>query len=256
MPDDVTNIRVILKRIHVTDDEDWFGAGELYFQGDVGGARIDRSPTFRASSDSDIPLTGPAWDKIIDVRGRTHIELVLHGFDEDVFSDDSLGTARVRIAKSAAGEWPRGEFDVASSNPADFTLHYSVEPILALNPARPETAVVCREHGASPQCSTISGVAVRVRKIKATVPSTPPKTARANPAPAANTWAAPTDLTFESTRQLPRAAVAFAPADFDMPKALVLIRNSAGPIQLEAETDPPASTFTFKPSGPAMMPPL
>lgn len=239
MADDVTNVRVILERIHVIDDEDWSGVGELYFEGSVGGQRVDRSRPVKAGSGRDINLTGPAWSKVIDVRGRDHFDLELRGFDEDVFADDSLGIARARIAKNGAGEWPAGDFHVTAANPGDFTVHYHVEPILALDPGRPETAVVCREHGASPRCSTISGVAVRVRKIKATVLSTVPLTARAAPAAVANAWAAPTDLVFESTKQLPRAAVAFSAADFATPKALVLVRNSAGPIQLEAETDPP-----------------
>ncbi|WP_155310013.1 hypothetical protein [Desulfosarcina ovata] len=242
----VTNVKVELKRIHIIDDEDWFGVGECYFEGQVGNERIDRSLPTKASSGTDINLTGPAWTKVIDVRGLNYFDLELRGFDEDVFSDDSLGTVRVRITKTAGGDWPRDDFHKTAANPADFTLYYHVEPILALDPGRPETAVVCREHSASPSCSTISGVTVRVRKIKATVPSSPPLTARGAPPAVANAWAAPADRVFESTKILPRAALGFAAADFNNPQALVLIRNSAGPIQLEAETQPANVEVQFK----------
>jgi hypothetical protein len=246
MPDDITNIRVTLLRIHVIDDEDWFGSGELYFDGELDGVPIPRSQTFDAASGTDIPLTGPSWQRVIDVRGKASIQLVLRGKDEDVFWDDSLGTATATIQKNAAGDWPDATFSVTSTDPADFTLYYKVEPILALDPARPETAVVCRQNMGSPTCSTISAVPVRVVKIKATVPSTPPLTPRAAPPTVANAWAAPVDLVFESTKPIPSGPVVFHAADFAQPDALVLISHCQGPIQLEAETSPPNVDVFFE----------
>lgn len=250
MADEVTNLIVTLKKIHVFDDEDTFGSGELYFHGTVGTVPIARSPIFDAATGSDITLTGPAWQKIVDVRGQSQIRLVLHGFDEDLIWDDSLGTVDVAIAKNARGEWPDATFTARSTNPGDFALEYRVEPVLALDPARPETAVVCREHAGSASCSTLSGVPVRVTKIKATVISTPPRTLRAAPPTVANAWNAPIDLNFETTKSLPRGPVNFVAADFNTPDALVLVRNSAqapqGPIRLEAETDPPGVDVFFQ----------
>ena len=85
-----------------------------------------------------------------------------------------------------------------------------------------------------------------VVKIKATVPSTPPNTLRNAPAAVANQWAAPIDRTFESTKQLPAGPVVFQDADFAMPNALVVIRNSESPIRLEAETVPAGAQLVFQ----------
>jgi hypothetical protein len=253
MPDDVTNVMVTLERIHVIDDNDWLGRGELYFQGNVDGTAINRSQIYRRSSGEDIELSGSNWRKVVDVRGRDSFELMLRGWDDDLIWDDDLGTVRVTIRKNADGEWPDGTFSQTAANPADFTLHYRVEPVLALNPARPETAVICRQHTTNPTCSTISGVSVRVLRIRATVPSTPARTSRSSPpfvAGVANAWAAPTDLTFTSDKQLQRGPVTFNATDFDPPDALVLIRNSAvnpqGPIQLVADTQPAGVDVFFK----------
>ncbi|MFQ5806159.1 MAG: hypothetical protein ACE5I3_06905 [Phycisphaerae bacterium] len=246
MPDDVTNVMVTLERIHVINDEDWFGKGELYFEGNVDGMPIARSATFKAGSGEDITLSGPSWRKVVDVRAKASFQLVLRGHDEDLIWDDDLGTVTATVRKNADGEWPDGTFSRTSTSPADFVLHYRVEPVLALNPAQPETAVICREHTANPTCSTISGVSVRVLKITATVPSTPPRTARAAPPAVANAWPAPANLTFESTKTLARGPLVFNAADFAHPDALVLIRNSGGPVQLEAETDPPGVDVYFE----------
>jgi hypothetical protein len=253
MPDDVTNVMVTLERIHVINDEDWLGKGELYFEGDVDGIPIPRSQIFERGSGEDIDLSGPNWQKVVDVRNKDSFQLMLRGRDEDLIWDDELGTVRATIRKNAAGEWPDGPDSRTSTNPADFTLHYRVEPVLALNPARPETAVICRQHTTNPTCSTISGVSVRVLRIRATVPSTPARTPRTSPpfvAGVANAWAAPTDLTFTSNKQLRRGPVTFTATDFDPPDALVLIRNSAvnpqGPIQLVADTQPAGVDVFFK----------
>lgn len=85
-----------------------------------------------------------------------------------------------------------------------------------------------------------------VLKIKATVPSTPPNTARAAPAAVANAWPDPVDLIFESTKALPVGPLAFAAADFAMPSALVVMRNGEGPIRLEADTAPAGAQVTFQ----------
>jgi hypothetical protein len=245
MPDDVDNLKVTLQRIHVIDDGDDLGSGELYFQGSVDTVPVSRSRTFDADSGQDIPLSGAQWEKVVDVRGKASIRLTLRGFDEDVFSDESVGTVDAVISKNGAGVWPEGQF-TAMANPAGFRLHYKVEPLLLLNPARPDTAVVCRQHGASATCSTISGVTVRVVKIKATVVSTPPRTLRAAPPAVANAWAAPTDLFFESTKVLPAGPLVFAAADFAMPNALVVIKHEGAVIQLEAETSPPGVDICFQ----------
>lgn len=85
-----------------------------------------------------------------------------------------------------------------------------------------------------------------VVKIKATVPSTQPNTARNAPPAVANLWPAPVDLTFESTRQLPAGPVVFQEADFTAPNALVVVRNSEGPIRLEADTVPAGAQLVFQ----------
>jgi hypothetical protein len=85
-----------------------------------------------------------------------------------------------------------------------------------------------------------------VLKIKATVPSTQPNTARAAPPAVANLWPDPVDLTFESVKQLPAGPLAFQEADFATPNALVLVRNSEGPIRLEADTVPVGAQLVFQ----------
>ena len=86
----------------------------------------------------------------------------------------------------------------------------------------------------------------QIVKIKATLPSTPPNTLRAAPAAVANAWPNPVDLTFESAKALPVGPLAFAPADFAMPSALVVMRNGEGPIRLEAETVPPGAQIAWE----------
>lgn len=86
----------------------------------------------------------------------------------------------------------------------------------------------------------------RVLKIKATLPSTPPNTARAAPPAVANPWPSPVDLSFESTKPLAAGPLAFQDADFAIPNALVVVRNGEGPIRLEADTAPAGAPVVFQ----------
>ena len=95
-------------------------------------------------------------------------------------------------------------------------------------------------------CEQPAPPVARVLKIKATAPSTPPNTARAAPPAVANLWPNPVDLTFETPRQIPAGPLVFQDADFSQPNALVVIRNSEGPIRLEVETVPPAAQLAFQ----------
>lgn len=95
-------------------------------------------------------------------------------------------------------------------------------------------------------CEQPPSPTARVLKIKASVPSTQPNTARAAPPAVANLWPAPVDLTFESTKQLPAGPIAFQEADFAAPNALVVVRNGEGPIRLEADTVPAGAQLVFQ----------
>jgi hypothetical protein len=236
--DDVTNLRITVEAIHSVS----LRGNTIFFVGNAGGVQFGKSATFTVAPGQDLSL-GAQFQKVIDVRGQGSIQVNVTAFSNAALADVGSATATVSLTAST-GQWAVGHFQQNSDNNA-FQLKYQVEEILALDPARPDTAVVCRVVAGAMTCSTISGAPVRVISITATVPSTPPNTARAAPPTVANAWPAPTDLTFVSTTALPRGPLVQQAADFNMPNALVVIRNSAGPIALEAQTDPPNVDVLF-----------
>jgi hypothetical protein len=236
--DDVTNLRITVEAIHSVS----LRGNTIFFVGNAGGVQFGRSATFTVAPGQDLSL-GAQFQKVIDVRGQNSIQVNVTAFSNAALADVGSATATVSL-NASTGQWAVGHLQQNSDNNA-FQLKYQVEEILALDPARPDTAVVCRVVAGAMTCSTISGAPVRVISITATVVSTPPNTARAAPPTVANAWPAPTDLTFVSTTALPRGPLVQQAADFAMPNALVVIRNSAGPIALVAQTDPPNVDVLF-----------
>lgn len=248
MADSVETVLVTFEKITLIESADVKRppSGTVKFRVTLGsdGNKIEEDLVFPMGTDT-LNLPANAWQKSVDVRGKRSFVINVDGYIEELVSQ-SLGGVQHAVEKDRKKGWPDKAFEETAKKPAAFKVKYRVEPTLSLDPAKPETALVCRQHLGQPTCSTLSGVSVKVVKIKATVPSCPPETLRAGAV--ANNWPAPVDLTFESTKQLPTGPFNKNNdnATFAKPDALVVMRHGPGPIKLEAETQPANTKVTFK----------
>jgi hypothetical protein len=116
--------------VDVIDDEDWFGKGELVFEGKVDGKSVGKTREMKVGSGE--KSVGLAWanqaaaEVVVDVLGRTSpIPLAFSGIDVDVIADDSLGS----VSAAVKPPWPTGPVSGCAAN-ANFVVYWQVVPRL------------------------------------------------------------------------------------------------------------------------------
>lgn len=157
MPDNI-RIKIILKKVHVIRDADAIGSGEFYFDATIDGHAVGNHHVFDAVEGRDITLPQPLWSRTVDVTNKNEVIVTFRGRDEDVFSDDELGSVR----RAIRAPFSEREF---RDNTQFFMLVYSVEIELggSFGHHAPDEVYACREHNGSVDCTTISGVVIPAR---------------------------------------------------------------------------------------------
>jgi hypothetical protein len=157
MPNNI-RIKVIFRRVHVIKDADAVGSGEFFFDSTVDGQAVGNRHVFDAVEGQNIILPQPLWSKVVDVTNKDHIVVFFHGKDEDVFSDDDLGSVRHTLR----APWAEREF---SQRTEFYTLVWGVEIELGgtFGHHAPDEVYACRERNGSVDCTTISGVVIPAR---------------------------------------------------------------------------------------------
>lgn len=76
-------IKVILKRVFVKNDADWFGSGEFYFIATIDGKSVgDRKHIFDAREGQWINLPPDTWSVVVDVTGNNRVVVKFNGKDD------------------------------------------------------------------------------------------------------------------------------------------------------------------------------
>jgi hypothetical protein len=151
-------IKVILKRVFVKDSADWLGSGEFYFNATVDGKPVGDKQIFDAREGTWIALPAAKWSAIVDVTSKTQVAMRFNGKDEDVFSDDDLGTVSYTLRP------PWKQF-THRQDTQHFTLEWEVQLLVDGNYGRhpPNEVFACRTAGGNANCTTVSGVPIIAR---------------------------------------------------------------------------------------------
>jgi N-acetyl-anhydromuramyl-L-alanine amidase AmpD len=119
-------LRVTFQTLEVLDDQDWFGSGEWRLS-----AWINGQPFKTLNQDVDtgavIPLRG--WVKELELRPDDALEIRVSGTDEDVFSDDSLGSASARFTRRSDPAWGLGGARTLTSSNGSFRISLTIESL-------------------------------------------------------------------------------------------------------------------------------
>ncbi len=169
MPAD-ERIKVILKRVYVINDADWFGSGEFYFQAQIDDKAVGNAKQiFNAREGAWINLDPAAWSLVVDVSAKTSVKMKFHGYDQDVFCDDDLGS----ISHELKPPWTARDYRHATKY---FLLEWSVE--LAIDGRfglhGPKEVFATRSHAGALSCTTVDGSTMEARlEIHPVVPTPP-----------------------------------------------------------------------------------
>lgn len=147
-------LKVIFHRVLVKDDSDTFGSGEFYFIAEVGGKPVGNRKVFDAIEGQYIDLPTAEWTSpAIDVRTLTSVVIRFRGMDQDVFSDDDLGSLKHELKPP----WRQGRWTM-------LTRFYVIEYEVVLGVAgkftkQPaETVFSARQAGGKVTAMTVSAV--------------------------------------------------------------------------------------------------
>ncbi|HET9959407.1 MAG TPA: hypothetical protein VFQ61_33180 [Polyangiaceae bacterium] len=174
-------IKVLLKRVFVKNDADWFGSGEFYFTCDVDGRRVgNREQIFTARTREWIVLPAAAWSAVVDVTNKAQVVVHFNGKDDDLFWDDDLGT----VAYTLRPPWAERSF---RSETEFFILEWGVELEVdgAFGHHPPNEVFACRSAAGNATCTTVSGVPITARieihPVRPVPASLPPRGLPAGP---------------------------------------------------------------------------
>jgi hypothetical protein len=158
----VERIKVVFKQLYVRDDSDWWGSGEFYFIANVDGSRVGDSDRnrqiFEAVEGRAITLPQDRWSAEVDVRNKSEVRISFHVMEDDIFSDDDVGTVNYVLRP------PWRQRRLQSRN-RFFILYWQVQV-----PVRgrfgwhgPLEVAACRQRGSDTTCTTVTGNTVRHR---------------------------------------------------------------------------------------------
>jgi hypothetical protein len=191
------DIKILFKEVLVTDDADPFGSGEFRFFAKVDGKPVGQSEqVFDAVEGKTIVLPAAQWTSHkVDVRGKTEVKMSFRGIDEDLFSDDELGS----VAHTFRPPWKQG---VYRQKTKFFILTY--EMVLGVRGSfthhPPDAVFSARQAAGLTDAMTVSGHRRVLRaEIHPVVPlptaGLPPRPVMPAGTPAAHTYTAPTAIT-------------------------------------------------------------
>lgn len=119
----VRDLLVIFDHIHVHDDEDPFGSGELNFLGEINGISTQWSDEMSVSSGSTVYLTGDQWKRRVSLVSEQQLALHFEGYDSDSpDADDSLG--KIDLIFNPPNWGVKYTIQQAKSSNGDVTLYY------------------------------------------------------------------------------------------------------------------------------------
>ena len=174
-------IKVILKRVLVKDDADWFGSGEFYFTATVDGRPVGNSrQIFDARAGQWINLPAAAWSAEVDVTNKVQVVMRFNGKDEDVFFDDDLGS----VTHTLRPPWAERNF---RQDTEYFGLEWGVELFVdgRFGHHAPDEVFACRAAAGNAACTTVSGVPiiarVEIHPVRPVPPALPPRGLPAGP---------------------------------------------------------------------------
>jgi hypothetical protein len=174
-------IKVILKRVFVKDDADWFGSGEFYFTATIDGRAVgDRSQIFDAREGQWINLPAASWSAEVDVTGKAEVVVTFNGKDEDLIFDDDLGTITYKLRPPWAERTFRHDTEY-------FSLEWGVELSVdgRFGHHAPNEVFACRAAGGNANCTTVSGVPIvariEIHPVRPVPPALPPRGLPAGP---------------------------------------------------------------------------
>jgi hypothetical protein len=174
-------IKVILKRVFVKNDADWFGSGEFYFIATIDGQSVgDRKHIFDAREGQWINLPSDTWSAVVDVTGKNRVVVKFNGKDDDLFFDDDLGT----INRYLSPPWAERTF---RHDTEYFTLEWSVELLIdgSFGHHPPNDVFACRAAAGNANCTTVSGVPIvariEIHQVRPVPPALPPRGLPAGP---------------------------------------------------------------------------
>jgi hypothetical protein len=183
MPAD-ERIKVIFKRVYVVNNADWFGSGEFYFDAKIDGKAVGDKRIFDAREGAWINLDAALWSLVVDVSKKASVAVSFHGYDEDVFLDDDLGS----ISHVLKPPWAARDYRKTTKY---FLLEWSVE--LAVDGKfgvhGPKEVFATRSHNGALSCNTIDGSILEARlefhpviPTPSDVPTVPPSFPKRPPA--------------------------------------------------------------------------
>lgn len=151
-------VRVTFKQVFVKDSADWFGSGEFYFDAKVDGQKVGDRQIFDARQGKWISLPADKWSQEVDVTGKTAVDVIFNGKDEDLFFDEDLGTIKYTLR-------PPWQQNTHTHHTEYFDLEWSVELQVhgAYGMHPPNEVFACRALPGNADCTTVSGVPIVAR---------------------------------------------------------------------------------------------
>jgi predicted MPP superfamily phosphohydrolase len=126
-PQKFLHIRVRFIKVDIHDDEDTFGAGEIYFKASVADKKIGKTDIYKANSGETITFKKKhAWTIQYPVGSRqSPIPVTFEAWDEDVTYDDYLGKASLNLDSPL---WGAGSH-VLKSDKGNFTVYIEIDGV-------------------------------------------------------------------------------------------------------------------------------
>ncbi len=128
-----TRVAVTFQKVHIIEDEDLVGPGNLFFQGEVNGSLTQSSGELKLSSGDDHSFAG--WQKTVDLGPNDTLTVRFWGYDQDKIPNrqESLGEVMEDFSGPGFG---MGSHTTTSNN-GDFTLTYQIETTAIEDPVLP-----------------------------------------------------------------------------------------------------------------------
>ena len=123
-------LHIVFESLTVLDDQDWLGSGEWSLTAAVNG-EVAGQMTRSVDTGDVIPLEGWVKDVSIDPAGGEKLQITLSGFDEDLFSDDSIGNVSLEYDANSSPAWGIGGTQQATSSNHSFRISFRVESLNA-----------------------------------------------------------------------------------------------------------------------------
>jgi hypothetical protein len=120
-------LRVTFEEIRVLNDRDSLGSAEWYLHANVNGSLAGKFSNRDVDTDDVIRVN---WVKEVTIQPDGNLEIYMTGRDEEVFSDDSLGTVSLIYNRRSNPPWGIDRRATRSSN-GSFLVTYRIESLVS-----------------------------------------------------------------------------------------------------------------------------